>query len=96
MPATKSKYMIITKKRNVGPISVIIDKSDLDECDFYKYLGVMFDKGLRKNQTDHICGKITTLVPGISDSGISDNSPFSDKSQFRTKGTLFGKTCPIT
>ena len=64
---SKSKYMIVTKKRNVGPISVNINKSDLDECDSYKYLGVIFDKNLTwKNHIDHICGKINRSIGGLA------------------------------
>ena len=44
----KSKYMLVTKKRNVDPISIKINKSELEQCEFYKYLGVMFDKNLKK------------------------------------------------
>ena len=63
----KSKCMLITRKRNVDPISININKSELEQCEFYKYLGVMFDKNLNwKNHIDHICGTITRSIGGLA------------------------------
>ena len=42
----KSKYMIISNKKNIFNISLYINSSKLEECDNYKYLGVYFDKNL--------------------------------------------------
>ena len=59
----KSKYMVITNKRNITPLSVRINDRHLEECDSYKYLGVIFDKDLKwKSHIEYICGKISRAV----------------------------------
>jgi len=59
--------LLITRIRNVYPISININKSELEQCEIYKYLGVMFDKNLNwKNHIDHICGKITRSIGGLA------------------------------
>ena len=58
---SKSKFMLITKKRvNLSNFTVKINGTDLEECDNYKYLGVFFDKNLNwKKHIDHICEKVS-------------------------------------
>ena len=52
----KSKSMIITRKRTLNPISVLIDNIPLEQCSSYKYLGVIFDKNLNwKDHIEYIC-----------------------------------------
>ena len=55
--------MIITRKRNISPISVKIDGTTLDQCKTYKYLGVMFDENL--NWKSHI-EKISRAVGSLA------------------------------
>ena len=63
----KSKYMIITKKRKIENISVQINSVELEQCNSYKYLGVMFDKDLNwKSHIEYICGKISKSVGGLA------------------------------
>ncbi len=63
----KSKYIIVTNKRSVTPISVRINDTELDECDSYKYLGVIFDKNLDwKAHVEYICDKISRAVGCIA------------------------------
>ena len=55
----KSKFMIITKKKNIPPFSIQINGKDLDMCSSYKYLGIFLDKDLSwKFHVDHVCKKI--------------------------------------
>ena len=49
---SKSKYMIISRNRNAIPLSLKIKTETLDECESYKYLGVIIDKDL--NWCKHI------------------------------------------
>ena len=59
----KSKYMIVTNKRNITPMSIHIQDTELGECESYKYLGVIFDRKLNwKAHIDYICGKISRTV----------------------------------
>ena len=59
----KSKYMIVTNKRNITPMSIHIQDTELGECDSYKYLGVIFDRKLNwKAHIDYIYGKISRTV----------------------------------
>ena len=43
---SKSKFMMVTKKRNHQAFSVKIKNKDLEKCDSYEYLGVLIDKDL--------------------------------------------------
>ena len=64
---SKSKCMIITRKRNILPMSIKIDNIELEQCQSYKYLGVIFDKDLSwKQHIEHICGKITKTVSSLA------------------------------
>ena len=59
----KSKYMIVTNKRNITPMSIHIQDTELGECESYKYLGVIFDRKLNwKAHIDYIYGKISRTV----------------------------------
>ena len=42
----KSKFMILSKKREIPNLSVFINGTPIESCDSYKYLGVIFDKKL--------------------------------------------------
>ena len=64
---SKSKSMIITKKRNVEPLSIKINNTELEQCNSYKYLGVIFDKDLNwKNHVDYVCSKISRSIGGLA------------------------------
>ena len=59
----KSKYMIITNKRNIDPLRIYIDGTELGECESYKYLGVIFDKNLNwKHHIDYVYKKVSRTV----------------------------------
>ena len=64
---SKSKYMIVTNKRNVPAISVKINDTELERCSSYKYLGVMFDENLNwKAHIDYVSGKISKSIGGLA------------------------------
>ena len=43
--------------------SIYINEKQLDECETYKYLGIIFDKDLKwKSHVEYICGKISRTV----------------------------------
>ena len=64
---SKSKSMIITKKRNILPMSIKINNTELEQCNSYKYLGVIFDKDLNwKPHVDYICGKVSRSIGGLA------------------------------
>ena len=64
---SKSKFMLITKKRNITPLAIYINNTTLEQCESYKYLGVVFDKDLNwKSHVDYICGKITRSIGGLA------------------------------
>ena len=51
--------MIISNKRNIPQISIYINESSLEECDEYKYLGVIIDKKLNwSKHTKYLQSKI--------------------------------------
>lgn len=55
--------MVITNKRNIPPLSIRLHDKELDECNTYKYLGVIFDKDLNwKSHIEYISGKISHAV----------------------------------
>ena len=63
----KSKYMIISNKRNVKKMSIKINDIELVQCESYKYLGVLFDENLNwKSHIEYICGKISRSVGGLA------------------------------
>ena len=56
----KSKYMIITKKKNICPILMKINGVELKQCLSYKYLGVHFDKDLSWGpHIEYLCSKLS-------------------------------------
>ena len=58
--------MIITKKRNVEPLSIKINNTELEQCNSYKYLGVIFDKDLNwKNHVNYVCSKISRSIGSL-------------------------------
>ena len=64
---SKSKCMIITKKRNIDTITISISNTPIDQCNSYKYLGVIFDKNLDwKDHIEYICGKISRSINGLA------------------------------
>ena len=64
----KSKYMLITNKRNDVPgLNLFINSSPLESCDSYKYLGVFIDKGLSwSTHIEYLCKKIAKGCGGIA------------------------------
>ncbi len=66
---SKSKFMIVSRKRQIPPFSLEIKGTCLEKCNSYKYLGIFIDKDL--NWTTHIqyitkkvlkaCGAIAKL-----------------------------------
>ena len=57
----KSKFMFISnKKKNIIDLDIKIHGKQLESCDTYKYLGVIFDRNLSwKPHVDYISGKIS-------------------------------------
>lgn len=64
----KSKYMIITNKKiDYNTFKVVIDKTRLEHCDKYKYLGVFIDKNLNwKYHIEYISNKISKACGSLS------------------------------
>ena len=63
---SKSKFMLVTKKKKLD-ISIKIDNEELEQCNTYKYLGVMFDKDLSwKPHIDYISSKIAKACGAIA------------------------------
>ena len=64
----KSKFMIVTNKKNVCHTpSIGINGKSLEECDYYKYLGVMIDKNLTwKPHVEYICKKISKACGSLA------------------------------
>ena len=48
----KSKFMIISRKHNIPPVSLTIKENGLEKCSSYKYLGIFLDQEL--NWSTHI------------------------------------------
>ena len=64
---SKSKCMIITKKRKIENIAISIKNTSVEQCTSYKYLGVIFDNNLNwKDHIEYICGKITRSIGGLA------------------------------
>lgn len=65
----KSKYMILSRKRHIPPLSVLIKENSLEQCSSYKYLGIYIDDNLNWNSHIHYitkkvlkaCGAIAKL-----------------------------------
>ena len=64
----KSKFMFISKKRNIPrDLNIKINKKKLEKCESYKYLGVIFDSNLTwKPHIEYICGKISKACGALS------------------------------
>ena len=63
----KSKYMMITKKRSIPSINIMINDSNLDQCDSYKYLGVYIDKNLSwRDHIDYTCTKVSKACGALA------------------------------
>ena len=58
---SKSKYMIFTNTRkNFHEISVKINKTPLEKCTKYKYLGIVIDEKLNwKDHIEYVCKKVS-------------------------------------
>ena len=58
---SKSKYMIFTNTRkNFHEISVKINKTPLEKCTKYKYLGIIIDEKLSwKDHIEYVCKKVS-------------------------------------
>ena len=63
----KSKYMIISNKRNISKLSININSSPLEECEHYKYLGVIIDKKLNwAKHVEQITQKISKVCGAMA------------------------------
>ena len=58
---SKSKYMITSANRRITPnLNIYINEELMEECDSYKYLGVMIDKNLTwKEHIQYVCKKVS-------------------------------------
>ena len=57
---SKSKYMIISKRRNPPNLNICLNGNSMQSCDTYKYLGVHFDKDLNwKHHIEYVTNKIS-------------------------------------
>ena len=64
---SKSKFMLITNRKNISKLSILINKEPLDQCTSYKYLGVFIDQDLSwKAHIDHVCGKIAKACGALT------------------------------
>ena len=56
---SKCKYMLISRKRQILQLSIMIRTDALEECSSYKYLGIFIDKDLNwKSHIQYITSKI--------------------------------------
>ena len=64
----KSKFMIFTRKKGISEnFHVQINHLQMKQCEFYKYLGVYFDKNLSwKKHIEYVCKKISKSCGVIS------------------------------
>ena len=64
----KSKFMFISnKKKNIIDLDIKIHGKQLESCETYKYLGVIFDRNLSwKPHVDYISGKISKACGALS------------------------------
>ena len=64
---SKSKFMLISNKKNIIPLSIKINEIQLKECESYKYLGIFIDKNLTwKAHIEHISQKISKACGALS------------------------------
>ena len=64
----KSKYMIISKQKNISTdLSIKIDGTELEKCVSYKYLGVFFDEELNwKTHINHVSLKVSKACGSLA------------------------------
>ena len=64
----KSKFMFFSNKKNISrKLSIKINGKQLENCDSYKYLGVIFDSKLSwKPHVEYICKKISKSCGALS------------------------------
>ena len=63
----KSKFMLISNKKRIIPLSINIHELQLKECNSYKYLGIFIDKNLTwQAHIQHICKKISKASGALS------------------------------
>ena len=64
---SKSKFMMVSKKRKIQDFSVKIKDENLEKCNSYKYLGVFIDKDLTwKPHVEYISNKISKACGALS------------------------------
>ncbi len=65
---SKSKFMLISnKKRLSNNFSVSLNGQDIEQCDSYKYLGVIFDKNLNwKEHINYVCQKVSKACGALA------------------------------
>ena len=64
---SKSKFMIISKKKRDGNFSVQINGLELEECESYKYLGIYIDKNLSwKAHVEHVGKKLSRACGALA------------------------------
>ena len=63
----KSKFMLISNKKRIFPLSLNINELQLKECDSYKYLGIFIDKNLTwQAHVQYISIKISKACGALS------------------------------
>ena len=64
----KSKFMVISNKKSISKeLRISINDSTLEQCDRYKYLGVMIDKNLTwKSHIEYISTKISRACGALA------------------------------
>ena len=64
---SKSKFMIVSKKRVIPDLRICLNKTPLQSCDSYKYLGVHIDKNLDwKCHVEYIASKISKACGALA------------------------------
>ena len=64
----KSKFMFLTNKKKINhELNIKINGNNLEKCESYKYLGVIFDQNLTwQPHVEYICGKISKACGALS------------------------------
>ena len=64
---SKSKYMMVSNKRNHCSLNIEINDEKLEECDSYKYLGVHIDKNLNwKSHINYVAKKVSKACGALA------------------------------
>ena len=64
---SKSKYMLVTNKKDIRNPSICINDELLESCEKYKYVGEVFDKNLSwKPHIEHVCKKVAKSCGAIA------------------------------